>query len=64
MALAEAFNEQARKLLYMASRCPSPEMAEAMRGMAAAFLELARNEAEVCVDCSQPCIMGEEPSEG
>jgi hypothetical protein len=38
MALAAFFNEQARKLLDMASRCQEPKMADGMRAMADAFL--------------------------
>jgi hypothetical protein len=42
MAVAEFFNEQAKRLLDTASRCPEVKMAEAMRTMVNTFLGLTR----------------------
>jgi hypothetical protein len=48
MAVAETFIIEAGRLLETACHCPTPELAESMRGLARKFLELAHREAEVC----------------
>jgi hypothetical protein len=48
MAHPEILLAQAGRLLDIASHCPTPEMAETMRGMAREFIELAHREAQVC----------------